>query len=108
MMNLADLSKSRVEELGSVPPKHAHTTRSKLTLLAYIDGLIESTSDKTIYLAFDDDVCEVFKTIYKKDYKEDAFIHSRAAAVIRKSLLQRETKEFDGEFHQKSQSSFVP
>ena len=49
-----------------------------------------------------------FKTIYEKDFDEDAFVLSRAADILRKSLLERELKEFDGKFHLDSQSSFVP
>ena len=45
--------------------------------------------------------------MYEKDFDEDAFVLSRAADILRTSLLERESKEFDGEFHLDSHSSFV-
>ena len=108
MADLAALYKKRFEDLGGVLPERVHSTRLKLRLLAHIDGLTESKRGKTTYLAFDDDLCDVFKTIYEKDFDEDAFVLSRAADILRKSLLERESKEFDSEFHLDSQSSFVP
>ena len=66
---------------------------------ALIDGLTESKRGKTTYLAFDDNPCDVFKTIYEKDIDEDAFVLSRAADILDKSLMERESKEFDGKFH---------
>ena len=108
MADLAALYKKRFEDLGGVLPERVHSTRLKLRLLAHIDELTESKRGKTTYLAFDDDLCDVFKTIYEKDFDEDAFVLSRAADILRKSLLERESKEFDGEFHLDSQSLFVP
>ena len=63
------------------------------------DGLTELKRGKTSYLAFDDDLCDVFKTIYEENFDEDAFVLSRAADILHKSLLERESKTFDGEFH---------
>ena len=97
MADLAALYKKRFEDLGGVLPERVHSTRLKLRLLAHIDGLTESKRGKTTYLAFDDDLCDVFKTIYEKDFDEDAFVLSRAA-ILCKSLLERESKEFDGKF----------
>ena len=110
MPDLAALYKKRFEDLGGVLPERVHSTRlkSRLLALAHINGLTESKRGKTTYLAFDDDLCDVFKTIYEKDFDEDAFVLSRAADILRKSLLERESKEFDSEFHLDSQSSFVP
>ena len=107
MADFAALYKKRFEDLGGVLPERVHSTRLKLRLLAHIDGLTESKRGKTTYLAFDDDLYNVFKTIYEKDFDEDAFVLSRAADILRKSLLERESKEFDGEFHLDSQSLFV-
>ena len=106
--DLAALYKKRFEDLGGVLPERVHSTRLKLRLLAHIDGLTESKRGQTTYLAFDDNLCDVFKTIYEKYFDEDAFVKSRAADILRKSLLERESKEFDGKFHLDSQSSFVP
>ena len=39
--DLAALYKKRFEDLGGVLPKHVHSTRWKLRLLAHIDGLTE-------------------------------------------------------------------
>ena len=103
MADLAALYKKRFEDLGGVLPERVHSTRLKLRLLAHIDELTESKRGKTTYLAFDDDLCDVFKTIYEKDFDEDAFVLSRAADILRKSLLERESIEFDGEFHLHSQ-----
>ena len=108
MADLAALHKKRFEDLEVALPERVHSTWLKLRLLAHIDGLTESKQGKTTYLAFDDDLCDVFKTTYEKDFDEDAFILSRAADILRKSLLERELKEFDGEFHLDSQSSFIP
>ena len=108
MTDLALLYKSRIEYLGAIPPERVYTTRLKLRLLSNIDGLTESTYGKTTYLAFDNDLCDVFKRVYEKDFDEDAFILSQAATILRKSLLEREAKDFDCEFHQESQSSFIP
>ena len=89
--NLAGLYKKRFEDPGGVLPERVHLTRLKLRLLAHIDGLTESKRSKTTYLAFDDDICDVFKTIYEKDFDEEAFVLSRAADILRKSLLERES-----------------
>ena len=58
-------------------------------------------------MAFDDDLWHVFKTIYEKGFDEDAFVPPIAADILHKSLLERESKEFVGEFHLDSQSSFI-
>ena len=89
----------RYEDLGGVLPEHVNSTRLKLKLLVRIDGLTELKRGKTSYLAFDDDLCDVFKTIYEKDFDKDAFVLSRAADILHKSLLKRESKKSDGEFH---------
>ena len=107
MADLPALYKKRIEGLGGVLPECINSTRLKLRLLAHIDGLTESKRGKTTHLAFDDNLCDVFK-IYEKDFDEDAFVLSRAADILRKSWLERESKEFDGEFHLNLQSSFVP
>ena len=91
MPDLAALYKKRFEDLGGVLPERVHSTRLKSRLLAHIDGLTESKRGKTTYLAFDDDLCDVFKTIYEKDFDEEAFVLSRAADILRKSLLERES-----------------
>ena len=106
--DLAALYKKRFEDLEGVLPERIHSTRLKLRLLAHIDGLTESKRGKTMYLAFDDDLCDVLKTINEKDFDEDSFVLSRAADILRKSLLEKESKEFNGEFHLDLQSSFVP
>ena len=108
MENLAALYKKRFEDLIGVLPERVHSTRLKLRLLAHIDGLTESKRGKTTYLALDDDLCDIFKTVYEKDFDEDAFVLSSAADILRKSLLERESKEFDGQFHLDLQLSFVP
>lgn len=63
---------------------------------------------KDTYLAFDDHLSDVFNTIYEKDFDEDALVLSRAADILRKSLLDRESQEFNGRFDINSQSNFVP
>ena len=83
MADLAALYKKRFEDLGGVLPERVHSTRLKLRLLAHIDELTESKRGKTTYLAFDDDLCDVFKTIYEKDFDEAAFVLSRAANILR-------------------------
>ena len=84
MVDLAGLYKKQLfEDLGGVLPERVQSTRVKLRLLAHIDGLTKSKRGKTTYLAFDDDLCDVFKTIYEKDFDEDAFILSRAADILR-------------------------
>ena len=98
MADLAALYKKRFEDLGGVMPERVHSTRLKFRLYAHTDGLMESKRGKTTYLAFDDDLCDIFKTIYEKDFDEDAFVLSRAADILCKSLLERESKEFDGKF----------
>ena len=108
MADLAALYEKRFEDLGGALPEYVHSTWLKLRLLAHIDGLMESKWGNTTYLAFDDDLCDVFKTIYEKDFDEDAFVLSKAADTLRKSLLERESKEFDVEFHLNLQSLFVP
>ena len=108
MADLAALYKKRFEDLGGVLPERVHSTRLKLRLLAHIDRLTESKRGKTTYLTFDDDLCDVFKTIYEKDFDKDAFVLSRAADILRKSMFERGSEEFDGQFHLDSQSSFVP
>ena len=97
--DLAALYKKRFEDLGGALPERVRSKRLKLRLLAHIDGLTESKRGKTMYLAFDDNLRDVSKTIYEKHFDEDAFVLSRAADILCKSLLERELKEFDGAFH---------
>ena len=108
MADLAALYKKRFEDLGGVLPERVHSTRLKLRLLAHIDRLTESKRGKTTYLTLDDDLYDVFKTIYEKDFDKDAFVMSRAADILRNSMLEKGSEEFDGEFYLDSQSSFVP
>ena len=65
MPDLAALYKKRFEDLVGVLPERVHSTRLKLRLPAHIDGLTESRRGKTMYLAFEDDLCDVFKTMKK-------------------------------------------
>ena len=83
MAHLAALYKKQFEDLGGVLPERVHSTRLKLRLLAHIDRLTESKRGKTTYLAFDDDLCDAFKTIYVKYFDETAFVLSRVADILR-------------------------
>ena len=83
MADLAALYKKRFKDLGGVLPERVHSKRLKLRHLAHIDGLTESKRGKTTYLAFDDDLCDVFKTMKKISMKMPSFCQELLISYVR-------------------------
>ena len=76
----------------------------KTRLFSHLDGLKEFKQGKTTFLSFDDDLCDIMNIIYEWDFDDNAFVLSKAAEILRKSLLDRELSSPD----KPSQNDIVP
>ena len=105
LSDLADMYRTRLEQLGAVIGSQIHTSRLKIRLMAVFPDLKAHTQGKNVILTFDGDVSEAFKKAC--DYDDDAMHLARAAQVVRREIFDRKC-EFDGSFKQTSESDAVP
>ena len=70
LSDLADMYRTRLEQLGAVIGSRIHTSRLKIRLMAVFPDLKAHTQGKNVILTFDGDVSEAFKKAC--DYDDDA------------------------------------
>ena len=108
LVDLADLYKERVQELGGRISGRVHTTKLKQRLLAHVDNLREYSDKKFLYLTFEENVGTVLKNCYRKTYDDEAFVLSEAAKLLRRDILSNPSMDFNGSFIEDCQKKFVP
>ena len=102
MTDLAALYKKRFEDLRGNIPGSVHSPKQGFSA----EWIVESKRGKDTFLTFDTDLSEVLNEVYEKDFDEEAFVLSKAADILRTSLLKRESQGFSGQFDLDSQTSF--
>ena len=108
LVDLADLYKQRVKELGGHTSERVHTTKLKQRLLAHVENLRENSDKKFVYLTFEKNIGNVLKNSYGKTYDDEAFILSEAAKILRRDVLSNPSTDFNGCFLEDCQDKFVP
>ena len=82
LINIANLYKTRVRELGGHRPDRVHTTKLKQRLMLHIKTLKEfQDSNNDSYLEFNGDVGKVLIKFCEKSYDDEAFVLSEVAKL---------------------------
>lgn len=107
LADLADLYKTRLEQLGATVESRIHTTRLKLRLLSALPDLRAYSKGRDMLLTFTEDIGDAVQKACAHDSDADALHLVRAAQVVRKEMF--DTKfTFDGSFHPGCQKEAVP
>ena len=84
-----------------------NTTRLKERLIEIFPDLITVTQGRDVLLTFDDDVANTLKQASKESHDANAIHLMRTAKLVRTEMFSCAT-EFDGSFHDLSQTNSVP
>jgi len=90
LTDLAQLYKTRLEQLGCNISGRVHTSRLKLRLLSVLPNLKATMQGKNVVLSFEDNVgCAIQKACNHDDDSDYNAMHLvRAAKIIRKEMFQ--------------------
>ena len=110
VFKLSDLRKIYEDRMLELCPDttspYVHSTRLKERLLAQLQDMSAYKRGRDVYLAYNHVVGEALSDVCC-NYDDDAFILSQAAKIIRRDILKKKNKAFDGSFDKDSQESFV-
>ena len=106
LSDLAQLYKTRLEQLGVEVDGRVHTSRLKLRLLAVLPNLKATSQGKNVMLSFDDDIGGALQKACDHDYysDSDAMHLVRAAKIVRRQMFLHKYS-FNGSF---SEQNVVP
>ena len=109
LADLAQMYKTRLEQLGVEIDGRVHTSRLKLRLLSVIPNLRATTQGRNVMLSFDDDIGDALQKACDYDcYNDhDAMDLVRAAKVVRREMFKQKYL-FDGSFTEESLRNVVP
>ena len=109
LTDLAQLYKTRLEQLGVDVSRRIHTSRLKFRLLSVLPNLKATSQGKNVMLSFDDDIGGAIQKACDHDYNSDCdAIHLvQAAKIVRKELFQLKYS-FNGSFTEECQQSVIP
>lgn len=107
LADLAQLYKTRLEQLGVDNEGRVHTSRLKLRLLSVFPDLKAHLQGRSVMLTFDDDIGSALRKACDHDSDHDAMHLARAAKVVRREMFNRNFS-FNGSFREESQQSVVP
>ena len=109
LSDLAQLYKTRLEQLGIEVDGRVHTSRLKLRLLAVLPNLKATSQGKNIMLSFDDDIGGALKKACDHDYYSDSnSMHLvQAAKIVRRQMFPQKYS-FNGSFSEEHQQNVVP
>ena len=102
-IDIAQLYKVRLEQLGLTVEKRIHTTRLKNRLLSAIPDLRAHSEGRDTLLSFEKDIGPALMMAYYHD--SDAMHLMRATQVVRKEIFYF---SFDGSFQENCQQEAVP
>ena len=108
LSDLAQLYKTRLEQLGVEVDGRVHTSRLKLRLLAVLPN--QATSQvKNVLLSFDHDIGGAIQKACDHDYYNDCDVMELvlAAKSVRKQMFLHKYS-FDGSFTEENQQNVVP
>ena len=86
LADLAQLYKTRLEQLGVVTDGHVHTSRLKVRLLSVFPDLRAHLQGRSMMLSFDDDIGGALRKACSHDSDHDAMHLVRAAKIVSKLL----------------------
>ena len=109
LSDLAQMYKTRLEQLGVEVDGRVHTSRLKLRLLSVIPNLRATSQGRNVMLSFDDDISGALQKACEYDYNNDhdAMHLVRAAKVVRREKFKQKYL-FDGSFTEESLRNVVP
>ena len=105
LIDIAQLYKVRLEQLGLTLDTRIHTTRLKNRLLSALSGLKAHSQGRETLLSFETDFGSALMVACCHD--SDAMHLMRAAYVVRKEIFDS-SFSFDGSFHANCQQDAVP
>lgn len=107
LAELAQMYKTRLQQLGAAVEGRIHTTRLKIRLLSVFPDLIAHSQGqgKDVLLIFDNDIGSALRKAC--DYDNDALHLTRAARFVRREMFEKRFS-FDGSFKQGCQKDSVP
>ena len=105
LIDIAQLYKDRLEQLGVTVEKRIHTTRLKNRLLSALPDLRAHSQGRDTLLSFEKDIGSALMMASYHD--SDAMHLMRAAQVVRKEIFDS-SFSFDGSFQENCQQEAVP
>lgn len=105
LTDIAQLYKTRLEQLGVTVDKRIHTTRLKERLLTELPHLKAHSEGRDTLLSFEKDIGPALMIACHNDH--DAVHLMRAAQVVRKEIFDS-IISFDGSFQENCQQKAVP
>ena len=87
LADLAQLYRSRLQQLGVISETRMHTTRLKQKLLARFPDMRAQIKGRDVLLAFDEDVGHAISKACDYDDDDDAVLLARAAQIVRRTCL---------------------
>uniref|UniRef100_UPI00358E6AEF uncharacterized protein n=1 Tax=Myxine glutinosa TaxID=7769 RepID=UPI00358E6AEF len=108
LIDIAQLYKVRLEQLGLTVEKLIHTTRLKNRLLSVLPDLRAHSQGRDTLLSFEKDIGPaLMMTCYHDTHDSDAMHLMRAAQVVRKEIFDS-SFSFDGSFQANCKQEAVP
>ena len=104
---MANLNKTRLEQLGVYVPERFNSTRLKERILQQCPALHASKKGRDVILAFEDDISSAIHYANENSRDSQAIYLEKAAQVIRKEVLSKK-HSFNGRFSQHCQEEAVP
>ena len=105
LIDIAQLYKVRLEQIGLTLHKRIHTTRLKNRLLSALPGLKAHSQGRETLMSFEKDLGPALMVACCHD--SDVMHLMRAAHVVRKEIFYS-SFSFDGSFHENCQHGAVP
>ena len=110
VLKLTDLAKmysARLNQLGVDVSGRLHTTELKNRILAQFPDMQAHREGRDVLLAFKDDIVFALKKAYDTDFDE-AIILPKAANIVRRDMMNMNTRTFSGSFDTQCQQNSVP
>ena len=111
VLKLADLAKmfsARLNQLGVDVSGCLHTTELKNRILAQFPDMQAHREGRDILLAFKDDIAFALKKAYGTNFDDEAIILAKAANIVRRDMMNMNTRTFNGSFDTQCQQNSVP
>lgn len=106
LADMAQLYRSRLQQLGVISETRMHTTRLKQKLLARFPDMRAHSKGRDILLAFDEDVGHAINKACEYDDDDDAILLARATQIVRRNMF--DSNPFTGSFNENCQEKSVP
>ncbi len=108
LMDLVNLYRTRLEQLGTHETGRIHSTKLKNRILSYFPDMNAHIQGRDVVLICNKDVGAALKKACEHDTDNDAVHLARAAKIVRKKDMLKMKNEFSGSFDAHSQEKSEP